>query len=59
MEMSRIKTLPKEQKEDWKKELDNNKYVQEGIQILAEQAAVEMGERKRGRRTQAIKIEHC
>jgi hypothetical protein len=44
MEMSRIKTLPKEQKEDWKKELDNNKYVQEGIQILAEQAAVEMAE---------------
>jgi hypothetical protein len=45
MEMSRIKTLPKEQKEDWKKELDNNKYVQEGIQILAEQAAVEMAEK--------------
>ena len=42
MEMSRIKALPKEQKEDWKIELDNNKYVQEGMQILAEQAAVEM-----------------
>jgi pyruvoyl-dependent arginine decarboxylase (PvlArgDC) len=45
MEMSRIKSLPKEQKEDWKIELDNNKYVQEGIQILAEQAAVEMAEK--------------
>ena len=42
MDMSRIKTLPKEQSEDWKKELDNNRYVQEGIQILAKQAAVEM-----------------
>ena len=42
MEMSRIKALPKEQSEDWKKELDNNRYVQEGIQILAKQAAVEM-----------------
>ncbi|MEY2948870.1 MAG: hypothetical protein RLZZ248_71 [Bacteroidota bacterium] len=42
MDMSRIKTLPKEQSEDWKKELDNNRYVQEGIQILAKQAEVEM-----------------
>ena len=45
MDMSRIKALPKEEKEDWKKELDNNRYVQEGIQILAEQAAVEMAEK--------------
>jgi hypothetical protein len=45
MEMSRIKTLPKEQKEDWKKELDNNRYVQEGIQILAKQAAAEAVEK--------------
>ena len=41
MEMSRIKTLPKEQKEDWKKELDNNRYVQEAIEINREQAFAE------------------
>jgi hypothetical protein len=41
MEMSRIKTLPKEQKEDWKKELDNNKYVQEAIEINREQGYAE------------------
>ena len=41
MEMSRIKTLPKEQKEDWKKELDNNRYVQEAIEINRGQAFAE------------------
>jgi hypothetical protein len=41
MEMSRIKALPKEQKEDWKKELDNNRYVQEAIEINREQAFAE------------------
>jgi hypothetical protein len=41
MEMSRIKSLPKEQKEDWKKELDNNKYVQEAIEINREQGYAE------------------
>jgi hypothetical protein len=41
MEMSRIKALPKEQKEDWKKELDNNKYVQDAIEINREQAFAE------------------
>jgi ABC-type lipoprotein release transport system permease subunit len=41
MEMSRIKTLPKEQKEDWKKELDNNRYVQEAIEINREQGYAE------------------
>jgi chromatin segregation and condensation protein Rec8/ScpA/Scc1 (kleisin family) len=41
MEMSRIKSLPKEEKEDWKKELDNNRYVQEAIEINREQAFAE------------------
>ena len=41
MEMSRIKALPKEQQEDWKKELDNNRYVQEAIEINREQAFAE------------------
>ena len=41
MEMSRIKALPKEQKEDWKKELDSNRYVQEAIEINREQAFAE------------------
>ncbi|MEY2949996.1 MAG: hypothetical protein RLZZ248_1197, partial [Bacteroidota bacterium] len=41
MEMSRIKTLPGEKLEEWQQELMNNKYIQEAIEILAEQAAEE------------------
>ncbi|MGA1545126.1 MAG: PD-(D/E)XK nuclease family transposase, partial [Saprospiraceae bacterium] len=41
MEMSRIKTLPGEKLEEWQQELMNNKYIQEAIEILAEQAVEE------------------
>ena len=39
--MSRITTLPGEKLEEWQQELMNNKYIQEAIEILAEQAAEE------------------
>ena len=45
MEMSRIKTLPGEKLEEWQQELMNNKYIQEAIEILAEQAVEEAVER--------------
>jgi flagellar biosynthesis/type III secretory pathway protein FliH len=41
IEMSRISELPKEVKEDWKKELDENRYVQEGIRFEIQDAVEE------------------
>ena len=38
MEMSRIKSLPKEPLEDWKKEIMEDVYIQEAIEIYSEQA---------------------
>lgn len=36
--MSRIKSLPKEPLEDWKKEIMEDVYIQEAIEIYSEQA---------------------
>ena len=45
IEMSRISELPKEVKEDWKKELDENIYVQQGIEYRVQQRVEEVSEK--------------